>query len=143
MLFLCAATILAITPSAHAQGSGCGAHIQQSPNKLIYPKIARNAHIAGTVVLLIAFDHDGIVKNERVVAGPEALRQAALDYAKSLHAEPSEGSRECPFTVRYQISNCDETQPLGGDSATVCSEIIVDTVVSEHSAKRNHRFLNF
>jgi hypothetical protein len=125
MLFVCAALIFGLTTRSDAQGAYCGATIQHSTNKLLYPPIARAAHIAGTIVLVVAFNHDGSVSTVRPIAGPELLRITALNYAKGLSAEPSSGSRECPFVVDFNFNNCDKAQAPRSNGASVCTEPLV------------------
>ena len=54
----------------------------------VYPAIARQARISGTVVIQATISKSGTVENPRVVSGPTMLRQAALDAVKSWRYRP-------------------------------------------------------
>jgi TonB family protein len=49
---------------------------------LTYPPLAKQAHIAGDVELIVALKQDGSVESVSVVSGHPLLQQAALDSAK-------------------------------------------------------------
>jgi hypothetical protein len=97
---LFAITILCV--AACAQMPCALGHIEQIV-PLTYAPIARAAHMQGTVVLLVHFAHDGSVESERVIYGPKLLTYTAEAFIKGLRATASEGSRECPFAIRYEI----------------------------------------
>jgi protein TonB len=48
----------------------------------VYPPIARNARVEGTVILQASISKAGIIENLRVAGGPAMLQQAALDAVK-------------------------------------------------------------
>ena len=54
----------------------------------IYPEIAKQARVSGTVVLQAVISKTGAVKNLRVLSGPAMLRQAALDAVKTWRYKP-------------------------------------------------------
>lgn len=54
-----------------------------------YPDAARRAGIQGTVVIDITVDKNGNVTHERLVSGPPALVQSALDNVKQWRFAPS------------------------------------------------------
>ena len=54
----------------------------------LYPAIAREARIQGTVVLQATIGKAGEIENLRAVSGPPMLRQAALDAVRSWRYKP-------------------------------------------------------
>ena len=54
----------------------------------IYPPIAKNARVSGTVVIQATISKTGTIENLRVVSGPAMLRQAALDAVKTWRFRP-------------------------------------------------------
>lgn len=97
---LCAAAIMS---AAHAQLASCGVTSIQESTPLVYPPIARAAHISGTVVLLARFDLTGKVTNAKPLNGPLMLQGAAIDYVNHWEANASTGPRECPIVVTFRV----------------------------------------
>lgn len=54
----------------------------------IYPPIAREAHVEGTVVLQAAISKSGTIENLHVISGPAMLQQAALDAVRTWRYRP-------------------------------------------------------
>jgi protein TonB len=54
----------------------------------VYPAIAREARVEGTVVLAATISKQGTIENLRVVSGPPMLQQAALDAVKTWRYKP-------------------------------------------------------
>jgi len=54
----------------------------------VYPQIAKEARVSGTVVLQATISKTGLIENLRVVSGPTMLRQSALDAVKSWRYRP-------------------------------------------------------
>jgi protein TonB len=54
----------------------------------VYPAIARNAHVSGTVVLQATISKAGVVENLHVINGPAMLRQSAQDAVKTWRFRP-------------------------------------------------------
>ena len=54
----------------------------------VYPQIAKQARVSGTVVIQATITKNGTVDNLRVVNGPTMLRQSALDAVKSWRYRP-------------------------------------------------------
>jgi TonB family protein len=54
----------------------------------IYPPMAKNARVSGTVVIQATISRNGSIENPRVVSGPAMLRQSALDAVKSWRYRP-------------------------------------------------------
>ena len=73
-----------------------------------YPPVAREAHTQGDVLLQIVIDKAGNVVDERALAGPPVLRQAALDAVRHWKYEPTllDGqpiSVQMLVTLRFQL----------------------------------------
>jgi TonB family protein len=56
----------------------------------VYPAIAQRAHVEGDVVIDTQIDKSGAVIHMKVVSGPTALRQAALDALRKWKYQPSQ-----------------------------------------------------
>jgi protein TonB len=54
----------------------------------VYPQLAKEARISGTVVIQATISKYGTIQNPRVVSGSTMLRQAALDAVKSWRYKP-------------------------------------------------------
>ena len=54
----------------------------------IYPPIAQDAQVTGTVVLKVTISTAGEVENLKVVSGPPMLQQAAMDAVKNWRYRP-------------------------------------------------------
>jgi periplasmic protein TonB len=54
----------------------------------IYPAIAREAGVQGTVVLMATISRNGTIENLRVASGPAMLRQAAIEAVKTWRYRP-------------------------------------------------------
>lgn len=99
--------LLAATSLLHAQSASCGITSITESSKLAYPPIARAAHVGGTVILLARFDHGGTPAIVEVVSGP-MLRAAATEFVKGWRVDKSEGSRECPIVIAFNIIEGDK-----------------------------------
>lgn len=53
-----------------------------------YPKDAREAHITGTVVLQATVDREGNIANLKVISGPSALQEAAVNVVQRWRYKP-------------------------------------------------------
>jgi protein TonB len=62
--------------------------LQKHPAAPIYPRPARDAGVAGTVVLEAAIGIDGHIADLEVVSGPPMLRQSALDAVQTWTYRP-------------------------------------------------------
>ncbi len=68
--------------------------VDQEPARIsidppVYPQVAKSAGIEGTILLQVLVGKDGTVKDAIVVDGPEALRQAADDCARTAIFRPA------------------------------------------------------
>jgi len=55
-----------------------------------YPDLARRARVQGTVVLMMVVDERGVPMQVRVLDGPVALQDAALQAARQWRFEPAQ-----------------------------------------------------
>ena len=69
----------------------------------VYPQIAQQAGVTGTVVIETTVDKDGHVSNMRVVSGPSLLRNAALSALRKWKYEPSQLNGE-PVAVQMVVA---------------------------------------
>jgi len=69
-----------------SSGVAVGLLIQRTPP--IYPPMAKNARVSGTVVIQATISRNGTIENPRVVSGPAMLRQSALDAVKTWRFRP-------------------------------------------------------
>jgi protein TonB len=76
----------------------------------VYPQIAREARVSGTVVIQATISKMGTIENLRVVSGPTMLRQSAMDAVKSWRYKPYLLDGE-PMEVETTVS---VTFALGG-----------------------------
>ena len=95
--------LLAAAAALPAQSAPCGITSVTETSQLVYPPIARAAHVSGIVILLVHFGQDGIATNGTVVSGPTMLRASALDFVKSWRANAYTGPRECPIAVTFDF----------------------------------------
>ena len=54
----------------------------------VYPQIAKEARVSGTVVIQATISKGGLIENLRAVSGPTMLRQAALDAVRTWRYRP-------------------------------------------------------
>lgn len=69
----------------------------------VYPQIAQQANVTGTVVIDTTIDKDGRVAKTRVISGPELLRGAALSALHQWKYEPSTLNGQ-PISVQMIVS---------------------------------------
>ena len=55
----------------------------------VYPALARQMHVVGTVKIVVTVSPNGSVTNAKVVGGHPLLAEAALDAVKQWRFEPS------------------------------------------------------
>ena len=104
LLFLGVAIFVAGAMNAGAQTSNCGGLTStKATTQLVYPPIARAAHIEGTVILLATFNPDGTVARTRQVAGAPMLQKASSLYIQALQANTYSGPRECAFVINFRL----------------------------------------
>ena len=79
----------AAAPSRIKQGGNVTAASILTQTKPVYPALARQARIQGSVVLHAIIDKDGKVAQLEVVSGHQLLVQAALDAVKQWRYKPT------------------------------------------------------
>jgi periplasmic protein TonB len=67
-------------------GTAFGLLIRRTPP--VYPQVARELGIAGTVILQVHISKNGTVEDLRVVSGPKMLQQAAVDAVRTWRYRP-------------------------------------------------------
>lgn len=115
--FLAAAIVTLCCALASSQNASCSVQLSSS-QPVVYPAIARAAHVSGTVTVLTRFNRDGSVASANVLNGPEMLRIATLTFLRTARTGVSEGSRECPILVAYQLVN----EEFGNDCQALPNE---------------------
>jgi hypothetical protein len=97
------ALLLSVSAPCIAQQEPCGLSKMTETTKLLYPPIARAAHVQGDVIMLVSFKLSGEVEKIEVISGPEMLKIAATNYVQGLHANEYTGPRTCPIVVDFHI----------------------------------------
>jgi TonB family protein len=69
----------------------------------VYPEIAQQARVTGTVIIDTTVDKNGNVAKTRVISGPELLRGAALSALRQWKYQPSKLDGE-PISVEMIVS---------------------------------------
>jgi protein TonB len=100
--------IAAPTKMSISAGVAGGLLIQKTTP--VYPQIAREARVSGTVVIQATISKTGSLENLRAVSGPTMLRQPALDAVKTWRYKPYMLDGE-PVDVETTVS---VTFSLGG-----------------------------
>jgi TonB family protein len=76
------------TPSRVNISAGVAGGLQIQKTSPVYPQIAKDARVSGTVVIQATISKTGVVQNLRVVSGPSMLRQPALDAVQTWRYKP-------------------------------------------------------
>ena len=99
--------LLVLSATSFAQQPPCGLTSVKETAPLLYPPIAKAAHVGGTVIFLVAFKQSGEVENTEVLSGPKMLQAPASIYINGLRVNEYGGPRTCPMVVRYVIQQDD------------------------------------
>jgi TonB family protein len=80
------------------------------PVEPVYPLLAQQTDVQGSVVLLARIGNDGTVESVQVVSGPDILANAAVEAVKQWRFKPRNGAgppilAETRITVNFTISN--------------------------------------
>jgi protein TonB len=75
-------------PSKISISAGVAGGLLMQKTSPVYPQIAREARVSGTVVIQATISKTGVIENLRAVSGPTMLRQAALDAVKTWRYKP-------------------------------------------------------
>jgi hypothetical protein len=91
--------LLLLSSTCLAQEAPCGLTSINATAPLLYPPIAKAAHVEGMVIFLVAFKLTGEVEDAKVLSGPNLLQIPASIYVKGLRANEYGGPRTCPMVV--------------------------------------------
>jgi protein TonB len=75
-------------PSKISISAGVAGGLLIQKTSPVYPQIAREARVSGTVVIQATISRSGELQNLRAVSGPTMLRQAALDAVRTWRYKP-------------------------------------------------------
>jgi protein TonB len=75
-------------PSKISISAGVAGGLLIQKTSPVYPQIAREARVSGTVVIQATISKTGVIENLRAVSGPTMLRQSALDAVKTWRYKP-------------------------------------------------------
>jgi protein TonB len=75
-------------PSRTSISAGVAGGLLIQKTSPVYPQIAREARVSGTVVIQATISKTGVIENLRAVSGPTMLRQPALDAVKTWRYKP-------------------------------------------------------
>jgi protein TonB len=75
-------------PSKISISAGVAGGLLMQKTSPVYPQIAREARVSGTVVIQATISKTGVIQNLRAVSGPTMLRQSALDAVKTWRYKP-------------------------------------------------------
>jgi TonB family protein len=123
---------------------------------LVYPPLARQAHIAGDVSIRLSIRQDGSVESAEVIGGHPMLAQAALESAQKSQFECRGCNATASYTLTYTFSidaecrlgpNCENLQrpprlaelrdhiELTVDPVCTCDPVATITKIKVRSAK--------
>jgi hypothetical protein len=68
---------------------------------LLYPPLARAAHVSGVIKLRASFKPTGETDHIEILSGPEMLRESATQYVQGWKASIYSGNRTCAITIEY------------------------------------------
>jgi TonB family protein len=139
------------TNTAYAQTGACGLTSIHETTPLIYPPIARVAHVSGTVVLMAKFKTSGEVEDVRILGGAPMLQKAATSFVQGWRANEYTGPRECPVAITFRVEGipkgCDDIHYKSKPPFVVRDDVQHVTIVSpalcvnvDAVGKRGHRF---
>ena len=91
---------------SRAQANTCGGltAVDDNAAKLVYPAIAKAAHVQGFVLILATLGRDGSISATDVVSGPQLLRASAVEFVKHWRVNKYTGPRTCPIAVTYYLN---------------------------------------
>lgn len=152
-MMLSLAVLCAANVPASCVGQGiCGITSVAPGVPLIYPPIARAAHVTGRVALMASFARDGSVSSLRTLYGPEMLRKTSEEYVAGWRVNAWGGSRECPVIVEFKLYEdvtCEAQRhaPVVTQLDSIHHEIVSDAYMIcdpiSRVQKRKRKFLFF
>jgi uncharacterized protein len=93
-------------------GQAVGAPVLTEKPVIVYPPIARAAHVTGEVVVRFAIESDGTVSSVRVISGPAMLQEAVAGQIRKWSFElplPMGAEREFEAVYGFGVDAPDET----------------------------------
>jgi TonB family protein len=111
----------------------------------IYPEEARRARISGIVILETTIDHNGVVKDVRVLKPlPFGLSQAAVDAVKQWSFKPGTKNGEAVdvisnLTINFKLDSDDAPLRVGGD---VRAPVVVQKVEPSYTEEARKAQIN-
>jgi hypothetical protein len=95
--------LLSLSHPGVAQQETCGLSKMTDTNAVVYPPIAKAAHVEGNVIMLVRFKLSGEVEKVDIVSGPEMLKPAATSYVQGWRANEYTGPRTCPIVISFRL----------------------------------------
>jgi Gram-negative bacterial TonB protein C-terminal len=139
--------LLSLSATCIAQQAPCGLSSIKETTPLLYPPIAKAAHVEGMVIFLVAFKQSGEVEDVEVLSGPKLLQISATTYVKGLVANEYGGTRTCPMVVRYVIQQDEaDLRPIERSDSQHITIYAKPTVISDpevYVQKARKRFWPF
>jgi hypothetical protein len=86
--------IVLLVPMCRAQARWCDITGHGESDKLIYPPIARAAHVSGTVLLRITYTPQGQPQDVAPISGPPLLATPVATQLKSWHLKTNASGEE-------------------------------------------------
>jgi protein TonB len=77
-----------VVPIVSSVSAGVAEGMAIHKNPPIYPKIAKDSHVSGTVVLGATINRSGLLENVHVISGSQMLRGAAVDAVRTWRYRP-------------------------------------------------------
>jgi len=109
------AAAFVVSQTAFCETRWCSITGRQEAGMIVYPPIARAAHIEGTVIGRLQFSTDGKVQNFESVSGPIMLTRVVSDRVKSwIVKTDAKGSELCQslFVVNFEIGSATSGEPF-------------------------------
>ena len=91
------ASVLSAQPVA-----ACGLTAVTESTELIYPPIAKAAHVSGSVIFITSFAPDGTVSDLKVLSGAPMLAGSATNFVRGWKANTATGVRNCPVVITFR-----------------------------------------
>ena len=77
-----------VVPIVSSVSAGVAEGMALHKTQPVYPKIAKDSHVSGTVVLGATINRSGLIENIHVISGSQMLRGAAVDAVRTWRYRP-------------------------------------------------------
>ena len=78
----------------------------------VYPRIAKEGRVSGTIVLAVTISKTGTVENLHVVSGPGMLRQSAVDAVRTWRFKPYRlYNQPTAIETTFNVHFCSQAEP--------------------------------